>query len=160
MATSCHQGRESKSQHDQRVPQQHREVEDVKDLSEVVELWLDRRPDRTQAPPVALPVDLLARLRIDERALDPARLLQCQVLDSASPALRRIRNDTRVAEGRITDRLNSMVSGEYRTALQEPIVTMRNGRFVIPVKNQWGAEARVYAARILWDRPNQSWDRN
>jgi len=32
--------------------------------------------------------------------------------------------------------------------------------FVIPVKNKWGAEARVYAARIIWDRPNLNWDRN
>ena len=32
--------------------------------------------------------------------------------------------------------------------------------FVIPIINQWGAEARVYAARILWDQPNLSWNRN
>ena len=29
---------------------------------------------------------------------------------------------------------------------------------VIPVKNRWGAEARVYAARILWSKPNRIWD--
>lgn len=32
--------------------------------------------------------------------------------------------------------------------------------FVIPVVNQWGAEARVYAARIVWDKPNRSWNQN
>jgi predicted esterase len=31
---------------------------------------------------------------------------------------------------------------------------------VIPMNNKWGAEGRVYAARIIWDRPNRSWDRN
>jgi DNA mismatch repair protein MutS2 len=57
------------------------------------------------------------------------------ILDSASPALRRIRNEMRSAQGRLMDRLNSMVSSsENRTALQEPIVTMRNGRYVIPVR--------------------------
>ena len=30
---------------------------------------------------------------------------------------------------------------------------------VIPVNNQWGAEARVYAARILWEKPNRDWDK-
>lgn len=30
--------------------------------------------------------------------------------------------------------------------------------FVIPVQNKWGAEARVYAARIIWERPNRAWD--
>jgi DNA mismatch repair protein MutS2 len=59
-----------------------------------------------------------------------------EVLDSASPELRRIRNEMRSAQGRITERLNNMVtSADYRTALQEPIVTMRNGRYVIPVRN-------------------------
>lgn len=32
--------------------------------------------------------------------------------------------------------------------------------FVIPVNNRWGAEARVYAARIIWDKPNRSWNQN
>src|SRR5205807_8113783 len=59
-----------------------------------------------------------------------------EILDSASPALRRIRNDIRSAQGRLMDRLNSMVtSSENRSALQEPLVTMRNGRYVIPVRS-------------------------
>jgi DNA mismatch repair protein MutS2 len=58
-----------------------------------------------------------------------------EILDSASPALRRIRNEMRTAQGRLMDRLNSMVSSsENRTALQEALVTMRNGRYVIPVR--------------------------
>ncbi|MBV9282949.1 MAG: endonuclease MutS2 [Chloroflexi bacterium] len=58
-----------------------------------------------------------------------------EILDSASPALRRIRSDINTAQGRLMERLNSMVSSaENRTALQEPIVTVRNGRYVIPVR--------------------------
>jgi DNA mismatch repair protein MutS2 len=39
------------------------------------------------------------------------------------------------------DRLNSMVtSAEHRSALQEPIVTMRNGRYVVPVKQDQRAK--------------------
>lgn len=59
-----------------------------------------------------------------------------EILDSASPALRRLRLDIQTARGRLMDRLNSMVSSsEHRTSLQEPIVTMRNGRYVIPVRS-------------------------
>ncbi len=59
-----------------------------------------------------------------------------EILDSASPALRRLRQEIRTAEGRLMDRLNSMVtSTEHRSSLQEPIVTMRNGRYVIPVRS-------------------------
>jgi DNA mismatch repair protein MutS2 len=66
-----------------------------------------------------------------------------EVLDSASAELRRIRHEMRSAQGRITERLNSMVtSQEYRTALQEPIVTMRNGRYVIPVRQDSKAKVQ------------------
>lgn len=72
-----------------------------------------------------------------------------EVLDSASPALRRIRHDLRVSGGRLTERLNGMVaSPDYRSALQEPIVTMRNGRYVLPVR----AEARGKVPGIVHDQ--------
>lgn len=29
---------------------------------------------------------------------------------------------------------------------------------VIPVENQWGAAGRVYAARVLWSKPNRTWN--
>ena len=58
------------------------------------------------------------------------------VLDSASQRLRSLRQEIKSAHGRLLDKLNSMVaSSELRTALQEPIVTVRNGRYVIPVKH-------------------------
>lgn len=58
-----------------------------------------------------------------------------EVLDSASHELRRIRNEMRTAQARLMDRLNSMISsGDSRAALQEPIITVRNGRYVLPVR--------------------------
>lgn len=64
------------------------------------------------------------------------------VMDSASARLRSIRLEIRTAHGRLMDKLNNMLtSADYRTLLQEPIVTMRNGRYVVPVKND--AKGRV-----------------
>ena len=72
-----------------------------------------------------------------------------EVLDSASPTLRRIRNDIRTAQGRLMDRLNGMLtSAEHRGALQEPIITMRNGRYVIPVRQ----EARSKVQGVVHDQ--------
>lgn len=69
-------------------------------------------------------------------ALDATFSERGEILDSASPELRRIRAEIGGAQGRLMDRLNSMVaSAENRPALQEPIVTMRNGRYVIPVRH-------------------------
>ncbi len=57
------------------------------------------------------------------------------VLDSASPKFGQLRADVRVAFSRLQERLQGMInSSQYSDALQEPIITVRNGRYVIPVK--------------------------
>ncbi|MBK9715640.1 MAG: endonuclease MutS2 [Kouleothrix sp.] len=57
------------------------------------------------------------------------------VLDSASPTLGRLRSEVRVAFGRLQDKLQNMISSTtYNDSLQEPIITVRNGRYVVPVK--------------------------
>lgn len=68
------------------------------------------------------------------------------VLDGASEELSRIRRAVRVAHSRLTDRLNSLVMGNrYGAALQENLVTIREGRYVIPVR----AEARGLVRGIV-----------
>ncbi|MEI6043381.1 MAG: endonuclease MutS2 [Chloroflexota bacterium] len=65
------------------------------------------------------------------------------VLDSASPALKRIRDEIRVAHGRLLEKLNSILSSaQYQPAIQEAIITMREGRYVIPVKNDFKGQLR------------------
>ena len=60
------------------------------------------------------------------------------VLDSASPALRRIRRELRVARERVMRQLEGMVSqGAVREHLQEALITQRSGRFVLPVKSEF-----------------------
>ncbi len=70
------------------------------------------------------------------------------VLDTASDELARIRRAIRVAQSRLTDRLNGLLSGgRYASAIQDAIVTMRDGRYVIPVK----AEARGQVPGVVHD---------
>ena len=72
-----------------------------------------------------------------------------EMLDSASARLRQLRSDIRSAHGRLIERLNSMIaSSEYRTALQEPILTVRNGRYVLPVRQ----DSRGKVPGILHDQ--------
>lgn len=83
------------------------------------------------------------------RALDATFSDRGDILDSASPALRRIRSEVQTAQGRLIERLNSMVtSAEGRSALQEPIVTMRNGRYVVPVRS----DSRAKVPGIVHDQ--------
>lgn len=80
-----------------------------------------------------------------ERCLDA----DGRVLDTASPELARIRRESHVARERLLDRLRRMVA-DPQTArfLQEPIVTERNGRYVIPLK----AEFRGRIPGIIQDQ--------
>ena len=58
-----------------------------------------------------------------------------EVEDAASPLLRELRSQARVAYGRLEETLQRMIrSDRDRNVLQEPLITERNGRLVVPVK--------------------------
>lgn len=60
------------------------------------------------------------------------------VRDWASPELGKIRNKLRTLANRLRERLDNMVhSPAMQKILQEPIVTVRNGRYVVPVKSEY-----------------------
>ena len=78
------------------------------------------------------------------RSFDPVG----ELLDSASPRLGGLRAAVKIAYDRLRRRLEALVQAETATgALQEPLVTLRNGRYVIPVK----AEARSRVKGIVHD---------
>ncbi|MBO5544865.1 MAG: endonuclease MutS2 [Oscillospiraceae bacterium] len=58
-----------------------------------------------------------------------------EIADSASPDLADIRRKMRAASARARDALNKILSSpSYAKALQEPIITMRSDRYVLPVR--------------------------
>lgn len=64
-----------------------------------------------------------------------------EMADDASPELNTIRRKIRNLNGRIKENLDSMVrSNHYKKFLQDPIVTMRSDRYVIPVKSEYRSE--------------------
>lgn len=62
-----------------------------------------------------------------------------EVVDNASPVLAQLRRESRLAHDRLTSRLNQIVNSN-RATVQEPIVTVRDGRYVIPVKAELRAQ--------------------
>ena len=77
------------------------------------------------------------------RSFDPVG----ELLDTASPRLGSLRAAVRVAYDRLRRRLDTLVGSELGGALQEPIVTLRNGRYVVPVR----ADARSRVKGIVHD---------
>jgi DNA mismatch repair protein MutS2 len=69
-------------------------------------------------------------------------LSEDMIADEASPELAEIRRKIRIANNKIKDTLQSYVGGVRLKYLQENIVTMRNGRYVVPVKAEYRNEMK------------------
>jgi DNA mismatch repair protein MutS2 len=57
-----------------------------------------------------------------------------EVLDGASPALAQLRAKKAAASARIVERIQAYVSGRTRELLSDAVYTVRDGRFVLPLK--------------------------
>ena len=70
-----------------------------------------------------------------EEKISTAIVAEDEIADAASPDLTSIRRQMRSAAARARDALQKIISSPSLTkALQEPIITMRSDRYVVPVK--------------------------
>ena len=60
-----------------------------------------------------------------------------EIADDASANLKRIRRSMVSVGEKIHSQLNNMVNGSARTWLQDSVITMRDGRYCIPVKSEY-----------------------
>lgn len=66
-----------------------------------------------------------------------AILSEEEIADNASPELANIRRHMRIQAGKIRDTLQKIISSPaYAKLLREPIITIRDGRYVVPVKSE------------------------
>ncbi len=83
-----------------------------------------------------------------EDRIRTAVLSEDEISDNASMELSLIRRKMRAASARVRDQLDKLIHSQTaQKALQEPIVTIRGGRFVVPVK----AEHRGTIAGLVHD---------
>ena len=95
---------------------------------------------------IALP---LSSHRSIEEEIGRCILSEEEISDNASPTLSKIRRQMRITNERVRDKLNSIIkSTTYQKYLQEPIITMRNGRYAVPVK----AEHRAQIGGLVHDQ--------
>ena len=71
-----------------------------------------------------------------------------EMADDASPALFSIRRSMRQMNDKVHSTLTSMVNGTMRTYLQDAVITMRDGRYCLPVK----AEHRSQVPGMIHDQ--------
>jgi len=76
-----------------------------------------------------------------QRAIAEAIDERGTVADRASPALARIRKSLQQAQSEARDRVHALLrSPKYARAIQDSVVTLREGRFVVPVKAEFSAD--------------------
>ncbi|MEN8098556.1 MAG: endonuclease MutS2 [Chloroflexota bacterium] len=82
------------------------------------------------AKPIQTPPELADAI---SRSIDD----QGNILDSASDELARIRRELRIFRDRVKDRLDSFLRSDSSRFLQEPILSQRGGRWVVPVQSNF-----------------------
>lgn len=105
--------------------------------------------DREDTPLLTELGSRLATNRSLEEEIFDAILSEEEISDHASPELYDIRRQMRVLNERVRDKLNGIIrSATMQKYLMDAIVTMRNGRYVVPVK----AECRANVPGIVHDQ--------
>lgn len=64
------------------------------------------------------------------------------IADDASTGLSQVRRQLKITNNRIHEQLNSILSSSARSMLQDSIITMRNGRYCLPVKAEYRSSFR------------------
>jgi len=73
-----------------------------------------------------------------EERIEKAIISDDEISDDASPKLSLIRRKKRILAQNIKNKLNEIISSpQYQKILQEPIVTVRQDRYVVPVKQEF-----------------------
>ena len=94
--------------------------------------------DRENTPLLRAKAEGLFTARNLEKDITDAILSEDEIADRASSELMNIRRHLRGAQDRIRDKLNQMIhSAAMQKVLQDPIITMRGDRYVLPVRAEY-----------------------
>lgn len=129
-------------------PAQLLDIKDTAAASRSLRRTLVRLPEGSERFPVILDhaVTLSDFTNLDA-SITAAISPRGDILDSASDELRRLRIGIRTAQSRLAEFMNGFTRGPRAAALQEPIVTERDGRLVVPVR----AESRSQVPGVVHD---------
>ena len=87
---------------------------------------------------------LYTNISIEKKIFDSI-LSENTIADNASKELSTIRRNQRNLEATIKDKLNGIIhSSTYSKYIQEAVITIRNGRYVIPVKEEFRGQIKGF----------------
>jgi DNA mismatch repair protein MutS2 len=98
------------------------------------------RDEEERTPQLTALASRLAPLMPLERAISDALISEEEVADTASAQLADIRRHMRQCNERIRERLQAIAHGSSSKYLQDSLITMRNGRYVLPVRQEFRSQ--------------------
>lgn len=112
-------------------------------LSEIQKLVRWKRQSENLITKIDYLFDDLILIKDLKKKIDDVILSEDEISDSASENLFNIRKKLRRSLSKVKDSLETLIrSATYQKYLQEPIVTIRDARFVVPVKSEYRAEVK------------------
>lgn len=108
-------------------------------LDNVSRIKIFGRKDREDAPDDSLSEYFEQLTPLTQVANEIRRCIlgEDEIADDASPKLKSIRRSMIQTNEKIRSQLNSMLTGAYRTYLQDAVITMRDNRYCIPIKAEY-----------------------
>ena len=117
-------------------------------VSRVLSAFGHRLDERRPCPHMKALLARLGTFQEVEEAIQGAIDPDGTVRDQASPTLGRLRRELGVVRDRTRDHLNRFIQSDTgRQALQEPVVTLRDGRYVVPVR----ADQKTHVKGVVHD---------
>ena len=100
--------------------------------------WGVRGGDEEQADSLTERFELLETLETVNNEILRCIVSEEEIADDASPGLKQVRRQIRQTHDKIRDQLNSIVnSKDSQIVLQDNLITMRDGRYCLPVKSEF-----------------------
>ncbi len=114
-------------------------VSDMLRVSRNLKVYLKEAKDEgiSNYPIIQDLIDSLRVFKNIEDQIENAIVNEEEISDNASPTLKNIRRQIVSKNDAIKDRLNSIINSEkYKKYLQDTIITIREGRYVVPIKQE------------------------
>lgn len=106
----------------------------LKGVREIFEFFQDAKEEDIALNQLYTVIDEIVVLSGLERRVYATLTESGEIVDDASPRLKSTRTSIRQTESGIREKLNNIVRGSQAKYLTDNIITMRNDRYVIPVK--------------------------
>ncbi len=121
------------------------EIADVLKVSNKIKRYIENafKEDKLTHSIIKQDIKLIKNLKNIEEVITSSILNEDEIADKASQELANIRKKKQVVNNKIKNTLDNIIASQhYQKYLQENIVTVREGRYVVPVKAEYRANVQ------------------